>query len=313
MRRSNLMTASVKPSSRLDSVHGERASRDSRNGGQYRSQCPAVPSLLEINMTDRADQIIDALRSGHDHLASLVRGLAPDDLTRTSGASEWDVSQVLSHLGSGAEIHLAAVEAALGSGDVPDGDFNKRVWARWDAMSPAERAEGFLSANETLVSRYESLDAQARQELRIDLGFLPVPVDVATTGGLRLSESAHHSWDVEVTFDPTATLAPDAAELLLDQVGLLIGFIGKTEVLGGRRVALAVRTTSPERSFGVVLGDKVELTDEPAQPDAVLTAPAEWWLRLTVGRHAPEHTPSGVTLTGDALTLDDLRQVFPGF
>jgi hypothetical protein len=52
--------------------------------------------------------------------------------------------------------------------------------------------------------------------------------------------------------------------------------------------------------------------DAPDNPDAVLTAPAEWWLRLVAGRHAPEHTPATVTLTG-GITLDDLRRLFPGF
>jgi putative sterol carrier protein len=61
------------------------------------------------------------------------------------------------------------------------------------------------------------------------------------------------------------------------------------------------------------VGDTVTLTDEPAQPDAVLSTPAEWWLRLTTGRHSPEHTPSTVTLTGGTITVDDLRRVFPGY
>lgn len=264
-------------------------------------------------MSERADRIIAALRGGHDRLASLVRGLDAADLTRGSGAAEWDVSQVLSHLGSGAEIGLATLEGALDGTGPRDADFNKSVWARWDAMSPDERAKGFLSANETLVARYEGLDAGAREELRINLGFLPMPVDVATAAGLRLSEFTLHTWDVEVAFDPAAVLAPAATGPLLDQAGLLIGFLGKADALDGRPVRLAIRTTAPERSFGLDIGDAVALGDEPAEPDAVLSAPAEWWLRLTTGRHAPAYTPSDVILTGDALTLDDLRRVFPGF
>lgn len=264
-------------------------------------------------MTERADQTIDALRSGHDYLATVVHGLATADLTRRSGASDWDVSQVLSHLGSGAEIGLASLEGALNGSGPKDGDFNKSVWARWDAMTPVERAEGFVTANEALVRGYEALDAGARGELRVDLGFLPAPVDVATVAGLRLGEFTHHTWDVEVAFDRTAALAPAAVEPLLDQAGLLIGFLGKADALGGRHARLAVRTISPPRSFGLDLGDAVALTDEPAEPDAVLSAPAEWWLRLVTGRHAAAHTPAGVTLRGDTLTLDDLRRVFPGF
>lgn len=263
--------------------------------------------------TDRADLTIKALRTGNDELAALVGGFSAEDLTRPSGASEWDISQVLSHLGSGAEIGLAVLEGALNGTGNPGGEFNQSVWARWDAMSPAERAEGFLAANETLVRRYEGLDAAAREELRIDLGFLPAPVDVATAGGLRLSEFAHHAWDVKAGFDPTAALAPEATELLLDQTAMLIGFLGKPAALDGRQVTLAVHVTSPDRSFGLGLHDAAALLDTPAEPDAVLTAPAEWWLRAVTGRHAPHHTPATVGLTGDAITLDDLRRVFPGF
>ena len=264
-------------------------------------------------MTERADRTIKALRTGHDRLAALVRGFADGDLTRPSGASEWDVSQVLSHLGSGAEINLAALDGALSGKGNPGMEFNKAVWARWDAMSPAERAEGFLRSNDAMVTRYEELDAATRDELRVDLGFMPVPVDVATVTGLRLSEFTHHTWDVEVAFDPAATLAPEATDLLIDQAGLLIGFLGKPDALGGRQVTIEVRTTSPERSFGLELREAAALADSPARPDGVLTAPAEWWLRLLTGRHAPTHTPASVTLTSDSVTLDDLRHVFPGF
>jgi uncharacterized protein (TIGR03083 family) len=264
-------------------------------------------------MTDRADKTIKALRSGHDELAALVRAFTAEDLARPSGASKWDVSQVLSHLGSGAEINLAALEGALDGTGNPGGDFNQDVWARWDAMSREDRAEGFLNANETLVSRYEGLDQQTRESLRVDLGFLPVPVDVATSGGMRLNEFTHHTWDVKVAFDPEATLAPEATPLLFDQAAQFLGFAGRATELDGRPVAIAVNTTSPDRSFGLEINEAVTLVATPDSPDAVLTAPAEWWLRLVAGRHAPEHTPAAVKLTGDTITLDDLRRVFPGY
>ncbi len=263
-------------------------------------------------MPTLADQTIVALRSGHDSLAALVAGLSPDDLTRPSAATEWQVSQVLSHLGSGAEIGLAALTAAQGGGAGPDGDFNREVWARWDAMTPAEHAAGFLEANQRLVEAYEALDASARTELRINLGFLPEPVDVATAARFRLNEFALHRWDVEVAFDPSATVAPEAVGLLLDQVGLIVGWAGRTDALGGRHATLALRLRDPEVSQGLRLGERVELTDVPEQPDGELEAPAEAWLRLTVGRLGPRYTPERVRVTGP-LGLDDLRKVFPGF
>lgn len=263
-------------------------------------------------MSTLADQTIAALRSGHDQLAELVRGLSVADLTRPSGASEWQLSQVLSHLGSGAEINLATLRAALGEGEQPDGDFNKRVWARWDAMTPTEHADGFLQADQQLVECYEALDAATRESLRLDLGFLPQPVDVATAAAFRLIEFALHQWDVDVAFTPYAAVPAEAVPLLLDRVAFLLGWIAKPEALEGRTATLTVRLTDPERSFGLRLGDAVELTDAPEQPDCVLTLSAEAWLRLATGRLAPANTPDTVTVTGP-IGLDDLRRVFPGF
>ncbi|MGI5212830.1 maleylpyruvate isomerase family mycothiol-dependent enzyme [Plantactinospora sp. CA-290183] len=263
-------------------------------------------------MATLADQTIAALRSGHEELATLVRDLGPDDLVRPSGASEWQVSQVLSHLGSGAEINLAALSAARGDGAAPDEGFNRRVWDRWDAMPPAEHASAFLAADQRLVEAYESLGASDRAELRIDLGFLPEPVDVATTARFRLNEFALHQWDVEVAFNPYATVTPEAVGLLLDQVGGMIGWTSRPEALDGRRATLAVRLSEPDRTYGLRLGERVELADAPEHPDGELAAPAEAWLRLVSGRLGPRHTPEAVRVTGP-LGLDDLRRVFPGF
>jgi uncharacterized protein (TIGR03083 family) len=263
-------------------------------------------------MSERAFEIIKALRSGYDDLAARVRTLSADDLARRSGAAEWDISQVLSHLGSGAEISLASLNDALDGTATRGGEFNQGVWARWNAMSRAERADRFLDASETLLRRYEGLDEGTREGLRIDLGFLPAPVDLATASGLRLSEFTYHTWDVKVAFDPGASLASEATPLLFDQAAMFVGFFGKAAELG-RSVTIGVKTTSPERSFGLDVGETVAVVDAPAAPDAVLIAPGEWWLRLIAGRHAAEYTPAGVRVTGDAITLDDLRRLFPGY
>ncbi|MBB5873251.1 uncharacterized protein (TIGR03083 family) [Allocatelliglobosispora scoriae] len=264
-------------------------------------------------MTNPADETIAALRSGYDELAAIVRDLRPDQLTGPSAAAEWDISQVLSHLGSGAEIGLAALTRSLEGGPKLPDDFYPSVWARWDAMSPQERAATFPVTNEALVSRYEALDAETRANHRIDLGFIPVPVDVATSAGLRLSEFALHSWDVRVILDPAATVAPEAVEPLLNVAPLLFGFAAKPAVLGGRPVSLRVELTAPERVEGVILTDTAVLSPTaPADADAVLTIPAEAWLRLVAGRLAPQYTPAGVEVTG-TIDLDELRQVFPGY
>ncbi len=261
----------------------------------------------------QADTNIAALRSAYERLAGLVTGLGDDDLAKPSGAAEWNVAQVLSHLGSGAEIGHATLLAALDGKPNPGRDFNLSVWDRWNAMSPREQADGYLRSDAAIVERYEQLDAGTREELRIDLGFLPAPVDVATAGRMRLNEVALHSWDVHVGFDETATLAPEATGPLLRGGIDLLGWIAKPDRLDGTRGVLRVVTTDPASEFGLRLGDQISVDPNVIpDPDGTLTLPAEAWLRLVAGRLGPRYTPATVQETG-AVDLDLLRRVFPGY
>jgi uncharacterized protein (TIGR03083 family) len=263
-------------------------------------------------MSTRADLAIAALRQGHEDLSALVRGLTAEQLTGPSAASEWDVSQVVSHLGSGAEINLEVVRASLEGRSAPEFEFNKGVWARWDAMTPLERQEAFPVANQRLVEAYEALTPDQRASHKIDVGWMPEPVDVATSAVLRLTEFGYHQWDVRVAFDPSATLAPEAAELMYDRVGALFGWIAKPANLDGRTADLLVRLTDRDESIGLRLADPVTLTDAPAAPDGELELPLEAWLRLAAGRLEPQYTPASVQVSGP-ISLDDLRAVFPGY
>ena len=122
-------------------------------------------------MTSSADRAINALRTGHDSLTGLVQTLTPEQIAGPSGgASEWSVAQVLSHLGSGAEIGLAGLEASLTDAPAPGSDFNHSVWDRWNAMAPQDQADGFVKANEALVLRYEGLDEQTREQAQGQAG-----------------------------------------------------------------------------------------------------------------------------------------------
>jgi uncharacterized protein (TIGR03083 family) len=264
-------------------------------------------------MPSPADVPISALRSGSDELAAHVRALTPDQLTGPSGASEWTIAQVLSHLGSGAEIGQAGLEAALGTADAPPADFNRNVWARWDAMTPEDQAAGFLTANESFVAYYEAIDDATRSTASVDFRRLPEPVDVATHASFRLNELTLHSWDVRVAQDPQAALAPEAVASLLGVLPYLMGWLGKpAPVLDGRSLVVGVHTSAPDTDFGLNITDTVTLIDPPTEPDATLVLPTESWLRLASGRLGAAVTPAGVTVTGP-LTLDTLRAVFPGF
>src|ERR1700686_391006 len=98
-----------------------------------RHQYPLSSNPSPGDSMSSADTIISALRTGHDSIAELVSKLSDEDLARQSGAAEWDISQVLSPLGSGAEIAQATVQAALDGNPNPGRDLNMTIWDRWNA------------------------------------------------------------------------------------------------------------------------------------------------------------------------------------
>jgi uncharacterized protein (TIGR03083 family) len=268
-------------------------------------------------MTTLVDRTIAALRTNYDDLAARVGTFTDADLDRPSGATEWDVAQVLGHLGGASEIGLAALLSAVVGEDVPGEEFNRMVWDRWDAMTPRGKADGFVVAAGLLVSAYEELDAQQRGELNVRLGFLPFPADVTLLSGMRLNEFAMHSWDVRVAFDPSSTLSAEEADVLLAQrlgpMAFLTGFAGKSAPLDGRHVTVRVELTEPSDVLGLIIEDVVSTSGAPAQFNAVLSMTTEAFLRLMSGRLRPEHTPPGSAVAGESISLEDLRAIFPGF
>lgn len=260
-----------------------------------------------------ADQVIAVLHAGADELVPVVQALTPEQLTGPSAATEWTVAQVLSHLGSGAQITQGVLEAMLAGRPNPGFEANQPIWDRWNAMSAQEQRSGFLAANAELLARYDAVDPATRESLLVDLGFLPQPVPLATAATFRLNEFALHSWDVRVALDPGAVVHPDAVPLLLGQVAFMIGRLARPAALDGRTVTALVSLTDTGQQLGLTLGEGASgIGEPPADPQATLALTSEAWLRLVTGRLAPQYTPEGVTVTGD-LDLDLLRQVFPGY
>jgi uncharacterized protein (TIGR03083 family) len=262
-------------------------------------------------MTSVTDRSIDALRATHDDLAAVVGGMSDQQLTTRSGASEWSVAQVLSHMGSGAEISLATLRAALVAAPRPGNDFNEDVWARWNAMGPGEQATGFLAGDEELVSALEALSVHERQSLHVDLGFLPSPMPLAGYAGMRLNEAVLHSWDVRVSVDPDATIGADTAALVAEHLAtdlsFMLGFTGKAAELAHPAVV-----DIDGSGFAVIVGDGVSLSTSATPATATFTGQLEAAIRLLAGRLTTQYTPEDVEVTGN-VSLDDLRRVFPGY
>jgi len=249
---------------------------------------------------------IQALRHSHDVLRAAAEPLTEDQLRQRSYASEWSIAQVLSHLGSQAEIFGLFLDAGLTGQDPPGMEQFRPIWAIWDSKEPQAQAADALRADEVITSRFESLTDDERARLRLNA--FGRDLDVAGIAGMRLSEHALHTWDVAVALDPAATVQPDAVALLIDTIGPLAGR-GKPD---GKARELCVATSDPKRHFLLETDEKVSLapSDHHDTPLPKLVLPAEALIRLVYGRLDPAHTPPVETTDVD---LDELRAVFPGF
>ena len=252
---------------------------------------------------------IAALRHSHDRLESGVQPLDADQVRGPSYCSDWTIAQVLSHLGSGAEIGLMTLPAMLGEAEPVGQEAFPPVWDRWNAKSPDQQVADGLVADEQHVHALEQLSDAELAKLRFP--FIGMDLDAAGLVRLRLGEHALHTWDVVVSADPAATVAPEATALLIDNVAEFIApRLGKPQAEGFRN---RIITTEPDRDYLLTVTDSVSMTGWPGgDGDASeVRMPAEALLRLSFGRLDPGHTPAGVL--ADPADLDRLRRVFPGF
>jgi uncharacterized protein (TIGR03083 family) len=250
---------------------------------------------------------VATLRASHERLRAIVEPLSADQLRQPSYCDDWTIAQVLSHLGSQAEL-LDATFVAIRDGDEPPSrESMPEVWDRWNAMSPEEQRAGNLDVNEAAVEHLEALDDDQMANLELSLFDGLLQVDVEGFAGLRIGEHAMHSWDVAVALDPAARLAPDATAILIDEMGPRIQFMGKPQ---GTKIRLRVELSDPDRSFALLVGDDVRLEPWADQDVAgTLRLPSETFLRLTFGRL---RDGDDVELDAEDVTLEDVRAAFPG-
>jgi uncharacterized protein (TIGR03083 family) len=263
--------------------------------------------------------LLKALRISHDQLADIAGRSDVAALADPSYCRDWNRAQVLSHLGSGAEIGLNTLRAALDEGPEPD---REEIWARWNALSPTGMAEAFVESDDRYLAALEGLDPDRRETLLVPFFLGPTPLAGVLT--FRLHEHVLHNWDVRVSIDPQATLIPEAVPLMLGLPPAIIRWAARpAEADLSGPVRLAITTTDPQRHYLLtVSGDQAELHDvDPAAADPAagtgdttgsLDLPAEAFLRLGAGRLTPDHTPPGTAAHGQP-SLDQLRSLFPGY
>ena len=257
-------------------------------------------------MTNATDPTpwVSAVRASHDRLSAIVAGLDADGLRKQSYAKEWTIADVLSHLGSGAEIFSLMLESGVTGAEPPGMEAFQPIWDTWNARTPEEQAAQSTAANQSLVSRVEALSEAEREAFSVVM-FGRMTMDLAGVLGMRLSEHAVHAWDVEVALDPAARIAPDAVGLIAVRMPMMAGFMGKKQ---DTPKVVEVTTTDPAMTFTLDTGG-VTLTPGSTGALASLALPTEAFVRLVYGRLDDDADVTSAV----GVTVPELQAVFPGF
>jgi uncharacterized protein (TIGR03083 family) len=254
------------------------------------------------------DELVTVLRASHERLAGALSSLSDSQLVADSYCRGWSVAQVASHLGSSAEIFSEFVDAGLEH--EPAGSVELQpVWDKWNAKSPRQQADDVVQADREFLSRVTAMSAQARQAWELDL--FGARRDLASVLQMRLAEHELHTWDIAVVSRPSATLAADAAMIIVDNLAELVERSAKPTA---GLPPVHVVTSDPRRSFTLDLGaEPARLGPATGAPNgnALLALPAEAFVRLVYGRLDAGHTPQNTQ--ADGIDLDALRGSFPGF
>ena len=253
---------------------------------------------------------LDALEESSRRLRGLAESLPAQDLEGPSFATEWNIAQVLSHLGSAAEICTTLVERGL-AGDTtgPKREHLLPVWERWNTMDPEQQRREWVKADTAHLELLRSIDSTTERQLTVP--YFAGPLTLADYAGYRLSEQSIHAWDVEVARDEIATVPGPEAALLWRRIDLVASRFFDQAVL--RRLApqqLAIRLTDTSQLFTLDLSTECHLRpDTPDEPAGTIAGTAEAILRLIYGRSRPADL---IAVSGTA-TRQDATALFPGY
>jgi uncharacterized protein (TIGR03083 family) len=264
-------------------------------------------------MQSSARTWIAALRGSQQRLAGLVATLSPEQLRGPSHDPGWSIAQVLSHIGSQADIAIQSLVGTLAGREPFGPEGFAYILAVWSARDPDQQAAQCLVSDAEHVDRLDQLTDEQLAAIRVN--FFGMEFDAVGMVWLRLGEHALHSWDVAVSLDSSARVSPQSVELLADRIPQVAMRAGKP---GNDRFTVGIAATDPKREFVLEVAETVTMTAVPdgtsATPGSTIAwiqMPAEALLRLVYGRLGPDHMPPPGSRAGP-VDPEALRRTFPG-
>jgi uncharacterized protein (TIGR03083 family) len=261
-------------------------------------------------------QIVDAVRDEFETLDRYLGALAPERWRGPTACSEWNLTKLVSHLGSGAVLLLRMVRSGLEGAPPQTPEERQQVWGHFDSLEPEPLYREFQQANVDVLTYLDQLPAEQREK-RIPSFLGEVPVAVLLRA--RLAELSLHSWDVRVTLDPTARLLFESVGPLVDQT---LGWMARRSNadarshLAGTVFELDLEGRNRRRVALVVNQDGLSVADPgQAAPKATLWLTGEAFVRLASGRFPLEAAERNgeLAVDGDRQTALQLNALFPGY
>lgn len=261
-------------------------------------------------------EVVGALRDEYEVIDGYLAALHPERWHGPTACSDWRITNLVSHLGSGAEIHLLTMREYVDAGEPVTQEIRQGIWGHFDSLAPEPLHAAFRDRNQRYLDYAAQLSPEQQQRrVKMFAGELP-PANYAQ---FRLQEVTLHSWDLRVALDPTARLLPRSVRV---NFRLMRGNLARRAnadaraALNGTVYAIDVYGPVVE-SFGLrVNADAVELLDTaPTDARARLRLPAEAYLRLGSGRLPLEQAEAAgdVAIEGDRALGLRLNALYPGF
>lgn len=275
--------------------------------------------MAELSPVAAFSRVSSALRGVFNNVDAYLSRLDPAGWREQSYCKDWKVYQVVSHLGSGAEIMGRGLEAGLRETTPLDDEGRRAIWARFDALGPDGIYPAFLEANRYYFSVVDSVGQGGEQEYERLIPAFRGPVTPAQHMTLRLSEFAIHAWDIAVVRRPAARISQPAVDILVDNLADRVGRLAHKDVaaaLGGK--AIAITLVDPPRSFVLSFADGTAALGHGGNTQASLAMAAESFIRLLTGRLDGRQLEREIArdlarARGDRALIAALPDVFRGF
>jgi uncharacterized protein (TIGR03083 family) len=243
-----------------------------------------------------------------EKLNTFLRGLDSGGWVEQSYCSDWQVYQVVSHIGSGSRIGQRRLDAWINGAEPMTREDQQAVWALFDSLRPDQMLNEYLkAAGEYLVAEGSIADEAGLTEVEGFRG--KQPLYVYQLG--RLWELTSHSWDVYVARDRHATFPAAAVELLAPRLHMLNVPIDKERAQPLVENGVQFKLAGTGATYTLELSDRPRLNEGGTGAGLVVEGPAEEICRFVSGRHfVPGSKTELHAASGSSDDLAKLRRAF---